>query len=404
MRQSPAQNSEAERCRAGLIGIRPAEMAWRKSGLHHLSLPLKLLLCLLLAPPPLALAENRQITQSTSDHLEDAQPEDTLTSQGFESPPTDTSTDETSPPAEAPEDLCDWYLEGKELQEQTRDVVYGISCHSFRWFDHLFGDEIDYPEQQVNGLWLLGFEYSEYDGFDFRGRFRVRAPLPNLDNRWDVIVGRENEGEFVSDTAPAAQTLFNPGLSRDEDNEWLLGLGQRRQNRRRGFDYSVGLRIGTPGNLYGKVQYYYNKQFTQKTDLQFRQTFFWRTDEGLGTTSRANLIHNANVKNVFRWEGVATVSEDTEGMKWYAGQTWYHQLRGKNAVSLLAFIRGETDEEVPLRDYGLSLIWRQPFTRDWMFLSMGPSITWPRTFLTEERELSLGFGMWIEMEFGDYRY
>ena len=289
-------------------------------------------------------------------------------------------------------------------QERSRQFVHGISCRSFRWLDHLFGNEKDYPEEQVNGLLLLGFEYREYDGFDLRSRFRVHAPLPNLTNSWDLIVGRENREEFVSDTAPSDRILYNPGLSRDQDNEWLLGLGQRRKNRNKGFDYSVGLRLGTSPNLYGKVQYYYNKQLTATTDFEFRQTVFWRTNEGLGTTTRATVVHQASATNVVRWETIATISEDTGGMNWYAAQTWYHQLRGKSALSLLTFARGETDEDVPLRDYGLNLIWRQPFTRDWMFLSMGPSITWPRTYRSEQRELSLGFMLWVEMEFGDYRY
>lgn len=301
-------------------------------------------------------------------------------------------------------DLCDWDLEGQPLQEDTQELLYGVSCHSLRWLDQLFGAEKDFPEEEVSGFWLLGFDYREYDQFDFRGRFRVRATLPNLSNRWDVIVGRENEEEFVSDTAPQEQTLFNPGLSRDADNEWLLGLGHREKNRRKGLDYSVGVSGGFPISLYGKAQYYFNHDFTQQTDLRFRQTLFWRTDEGLGTTSRANLVHVASTTDVIRWEGVATVSEDTEGMEWYAAQTWYHQLRGKNAISLQAFARGETDAEVSLLDYGLNLRWRQPFTRDWMFLSMGPYISWPRTYQYEERELSLGFSMWIEMEFGDYQY
>lgn len=336
--------------------------------------------------------------------FEDPDQSSDQSSDQFEARPTESQPDAGEPDSGVAEDFCDWHLANLPWQEQSRQVIYGISCHSFRWLDHLFGTEKDFPEEQVNGLLLLGFDYREYDGFDLRTRFRVRAPLPNLTSRWDIIVGRENEEEFVSDTAPSEQTLYNPGLSREEDNQWLLGLGQRKKNRRKGLDYSVGLRLGAPPNLYGKVQYYYNKQFTEKTDLQFRQTLFWRTDEGLGTTSRANLVHQASFKDVLRWEGVATVSEDTGGLNWYTAQTWYHQLRGKNALSLQAFARGETDEEVPLRDYGLNLIWRQPFTRDWMFLSMGPSITWPRTYLSEKRELSLGFGLWVEMEFGDYRY
>ncbi|MNC98511.1 hypothetical protein D3C83_164950 [compost metagenome] len=59
---------------------------------------------------------------------------------------------------------------------------------------------------------------------------------------------------------------------------------------------------------------------------------------------------------------------------------------------------------MPLQEYGFNFIWRRPFTRDWLYLSVGPSITWPRYLLEEERELSLGFGVWLEMEFGDWVY
>lgn len=314
----------------------------------------------------------------------------------------ESARDDSDPAADV--DPCDWQLQDRPWQERSQQVVFGISCHSFRWFDHLFGDEKDYPEESVNGILLLGFEYRTYDGFDPRTRFRVRAPLPNLSSRWDLIVGHENKEEFVSDTAPSDRVLYHPGLSRDQDNEWLLGLGHRRKDRRTGMDYSVGVRLGTSPNLYAKAQYYYNRQFTPQSDLEFRQTLFWRTSEGFGTTSRATVTHHASARNVVRWETIGTVSEKTDGLNWYAAQTWFHQLRGKSALSLLGFVRGETDAEVPLRDYGLNLIWRQPFTRDWMFLSMGPTITWPRTYRSEQRESSLGFVLWLEMEFGDYRY
>jgi hypothetical protein len=31
-------------------------------------------------------------------------------------------------------------------------------------------------------------------------------------------------------------------------------------------------------------------------------------------------------------------------------------------------------------------------------------VTWPRELLEEERDMSLGFGLWLEMEFGDWRW
>lgn len=315
--------------------------------------------------------------------------------------------DETTPKPDSDpaHDPCDWDLSSPYVQEDSQEVMRGATCHSFRWFDGLFGDEMEYPADEVNGLITTGFSWSQYDKFEPRLRLRVRAPLPNMSNRWDVLLGRGDEDAFISDTEARDQSFYNPGLiNRNQEDSWLLGLGHRRGRDRKGWDWSVGIRLRTPPVPYVKTQWYYNKQFTDATDLRFRQTFFWRDDDGFGTTSRGDFAWGLNPEDVLRWEAVATVSEETEGTLWYFGQTWYHLMGDNGAISALAFIRGETDAEVDLNEYGFNFIWRRPFTRDWLFLSMGPSVTWPRFKETEKRELSLGFNVWIEMEFGDWRY
>ena len=127
-------------------------------------------------------------------------------------------------------------------------------------------------------------------------------------------------------------------------------------------------------------------------------------ERGFGTTSRGDYSWGINASNVLRWEGSATVHEESDGVRWFAGQTWYRLLGDRGAFSLLAFARGETDHEVGVKDAGLNLIYRRQFTRDWMYLSFGPSFTWPREKIEDEREFNLGFGVWLEMEFGDWRY
>jgi hypothetical protein len=310
------------------------------------------------------------------------------------------------PPADpGVEDECDWYLDDQAIQEQSQEVLRSVSCHTFRWFDGLWGDSYDYPEQAVNGLLTVGAEYRQYDGFDPRLRFKVRAPLPNMSSRWDLLLGRVDEQAFISDTQGQDRTFYNPGIvDRGDQDSWLLGLGHRRRGKKSGWDWSVGVRLRLPPRPYVKAQWLYNRAFSEKSDLRFRQTFFWRSDEGFGTTSRGDLAYGINLANVLRWEGVATVSEETEGTKWYFGQTWYHLFEGNSAYSLLTFVRGETASPVELKEYGFNLIWRRPFTRDWMYLSFGPSLTWPREYLDEKREASLGFGVWIEMQFGNWRY
>lgn len=310
-----------------------------------------------------------------------------------------------TPPTEPLPDPCDWTFDHPEFQEDSRDFVRGVTCYSYRWFDGLFGDEYDFPEEQLNGLLTTGLSYEQYDGFDARLRLRVRAPLPNLDNRFDLILGRGDDTAIISDTEGNNETFYNPGLlNRGQDDSWLLGLGARARGGRRGWDWSAGVRLRTPPVPFVRTQWFYYKQFGEAADLRFRQTFFWRSDDGFGSTSRGDYAWATGPQDVLRWEGVLTYSEVTLGTQWFIGHSWYHLLGDRNAFSLLTFADGETDAEVPLKEFGFRLVWRRSFTRDWLYLSLGPTATWPRFFLEEERELSLGFGAWLEMEFGNWVY
>lgn len=302
-------------------------------------------------------------------------------------------------------DDCDWYLENQPIQEQSQEVFRSWSCHTFRWFDSWWGDDHEFREDQVNGWAMAGVDYRKYDGLGGKLRLKVRAPLPNMDKRWDVWLGRVDEENYVSGTSAQDRNFYNPGVgARGDEDSWMLGLGKRRRNPRRGWDWSVGARLRWPPEPYAKVSWFAHKQFSEDTDVRFRQTFFWRSDEGFGTSSRGDLMWTIDPSDILRWEGIAKVSEDTEGTRWYFGQTWYHLLGNGSAYSLLVFAKGETEEEVEFRDGGVSFTWRFPFTRDYLWLAVGPSITWPREELEEERELNLGFGVWLEMEFGNWRY
>lgn len=305
---------------------------------------------------------------------------------------------------ETTRDLCDGDYAAPDWQEDTREFMRDVTCHSFRWFDGRFGDDVDYPEEEVNGLALLRAEWNEYEGFDGRVRFRVRAPLPNLDNRWNLIIGRGDEDAFIQDTDVQDATFYNAGIiNRNEDDSLLLGLGGRPRGGRQGWDWSAGMRLRSRPIPYVRLRWYYYKTFGPETDFRFRQTFFWRSDDGFGATARGDFSHALRPQDVLRWEAVATYSEVSLGTEWYVGQTWYHLLENRRAFSLLAFGTGET-AGIEVRDTGLIFTWRQPFTRDWIWLSYGPTMTWPRFFPDDRRELSLGVTVQLEMEFGNWRY
>jgi hypothetical protein len=304
---------------------------------------------------------------------------------------------------------CDWYFVDQQLQEKSREVLRSWSCYTFRWVDGWFGDEHEFDADAVNGWMTIGGEYRKYDGFDGRLRLKVRAPLPNMSSRWNLWLGRLDEDSYLTDTMGQGGNYLTPGITGlsdpMEDDSWLLGLGHRRPRRNSGWDWSVGVRLNWPPEPYAKLWYYHFSKPSENTNLRLRQTLFWRNDDHqFGTTSRGDLTWRMDDVNAIFWEGSATWSDDTEGARWFAGQTWYHLFPGGTAMSFLAFVKGETERDVPLRDYGFNLIWRRPFTRDYLYISFGPSLTWPRKKEEDVREMNIGFGVWLEMEFGDWRY
>ena len=83
--------------------------------------------------------------------------------------------------------------------------------------------------------------------------------------------------------------------------------------------------------------------------------------------------------------------------------TLYHSLGNGRAFAYQAGIAGESDREAQIVDYGLRVIFRRRIYREWLFLELRSSITWPRAALVERRELNLGAGAAIELMFGERR-
>lgn len=280
--------------------------------------------------------------------------------------------------------------------------LHSSVCLATRWFDQLFGRAIPFNENEVYGRISLGAQYTEYDGLKFLGRLRLRAPLNNLSERFNAFVGRVDEDAYLQDSKPAFPGVFQDGIL-GEDASWLLGLGYRQNKyKKRGFSYSAGIKL--PLDIYARARYHWDHEFSAKNSTRFRQSLFWRSDRGFGTTSRFNFFHFRKPDSMLRWENIFTVAEDLEGVKWYSGVTMYKNLKDVQGLSVLGFITGETGSDVGLREYGLRLTWRRPIAREWLFLELGPSVTWPRETLAMKREVSFGFGVLLEVQFGDFRY
>lgn len=287
--------------------------------------------------------------------------------------------------------------------DKFQQRVYTGVCGAALWFDGLFGNpRFDRDSTATYGRIGLMETYDRQDGLETRLRLRARYALPAFKNRLRVNFGRVEEQALIEDRP--ANNSENPqprAFDNVQDEAWLLGLGYSRHGGlENGFDFGAGIRLDSPVDPYVKVSYSYNQVFSERTLLWLRETPFWRDSRGLGAATQATLDHLVSDRLLLRWNNIATVAEDTEGLDWSSAVSAYQYFSRRRAISYTALVHGETGAQVPLQDYGFETRYRQQVFRRWLFLQVAASVTWPREYLYEEREINPGVGIGFEMYFG----
>jgi hypothetical protein len=269
------------------------------------------------------------------------------------------------------------------------------------WFDHFFGDDRAFDEYNQAGGRVSGHLYwTEHDGIDPKFRFRVRYPLPNLDNRVDAFIGRETRDEYLTDVGGSSDPTA-PLFGVDDEEELLIGLGYHpvRGDVQR-FRVSFGVKVDFPPEPYVKARYRYVRPLGRSSLFRWRQTVFWELEEQAGTTTNLDLERRLGDPFLLRWTNTGTISGRTEGVDWWSNLTLFHSLSDRRAFAYTVWASGESQREVPLEEYGLRMVYRQRVHREWLFVDIGPLVSWPKDEAGEERQLSLGAVIGVEMLFG----
>lgn len=280
--------------------------------------------------------------------------------------------------------------------------VYSSVCGSAAWFDGLFGNpRYDQDSEETFGRLGLFENYDRRDKLETRLRLRARFSLPNVENRLKLTLGRGDDQAIVEERPTDTENPQPANFESDSDDAWLLGLGYNKQGGlENGFDFGVGVRLSSGLDPYAKASYRHNFFFGDDTMLRFRETPFWRDSRGWGATTQLALDHLATESVLLRWNNVATVAEDTDGMEWATSTTAFHSLGKRRGISYTALLRGETEADVRIQNYGFDVRYRQNVFREWLFVEVSTSLTWPRETLAEEREINPGVGIGFEMYFG----
>ena len=287
--------------------------------------------------------------------------------------------------------------------DKFQQQLYRTLCGAALWFDGLFGEE-QHPAAAEDSSGRLEFSlaYSERDGAKFRTLFNARLRIPNLENKVEAFFGRDNDQEFVQgrNEGLALRPLF---LNIDTEDHWVAGLGYGLPGSyKQKTDFRVGLSGGvrTP-ETFAQGRFRRNWFIGDKGLIHFREIAFWTNREGFGATSVLDFDRILSPTRMFRWGNIATNSQDTHAWSWRSAFLLYQNLGERKAIAYEAYVRGETQAEVPLNEYGARTIYRRGLkSRPWLYGEFVVGYSWPRWELDEERKGSAAVAVGLEVLFG----
>jgi hypothetical protein len=294
--------------------------------------------------------------------------------------------------------------EHEAVLDATSRRLQQTFCSAGLWFDGLLGGPPDIASARgISGRIELSSIYTEFEGFDPKGRVRLRYDLPNLEHRVNLFLGRDDRDEFVADRTEGA-ALRSSVFGLDQEDDWLLGFGWSRPGPKRLFSVRVGGKIKTAPEVFVQARVRRDIFVSERSVWRLRETAFYENRDGFGLTTGADIEYIVDPDHLVRWSNVGTWSEGTQGVAWRTALISYRNLGRGRALAGEAFLRGATDSEVPLRELGARTILRWPIRRSRLFGELIVGYTWPRRYLDQPREGSSMIGFGVELLFGREPY
>ena len=115
----------------------------------------------------------------------------------------------------------------------------------------------------------------------------------------------------------------------------------------------------TPLEPFVQATYRWNRSFGDDWLWRVEPRIFVQSQRGAGISLQNMLDHVLNDTWLLRSYSVVVAEEDVEGISWTSKLIAYQHLSTRHALSYAVYGTGETDYEVPLRDYGFELRYRR---------------------------------------------
>ena len=254
--------------------------------------------------------------------------------------------------------------------EAWHDYWSSSISRQVEYFDSFFGDERLKDDNTATRVQLgLGVDYSKEDGAQFEGDFSARLSLPQLENRWQVIVDSTLDGDDPADFGNVQDddgSDANAGVRYVffEDETWK-------------FNTDAGIKISSPLEAFAKARARCTIPF-ELWELRLSDTLQLSSDDGLENKTDMTWSRPLEEKYLFKSVSAVVWEEDESGV---TGKQSLQLLRNISQHSYWRFlVRGAWPEipDVEEAVYGGEVTYRRLFYSDWVFFEVTPGVEFPQ--------------------------
>lgn len=291
-------------------------------------------------------------------------------------------------------------------QEAAQEATGTIDTvrRSLRRFAEWLGEEVndwfgDKPFEEggsvSRGRLSARVLWRQDEGWDTKLRLRARFDLPNLRDKAYVFLGQDNERELVTDQ-PEVFSREQQLLAEDRraDQTAFVGLGFQPRAR---LDFRLGVRSGYKPYAQGRYRKLW--ALSAADGLEFRETVFWSSSEGFGSTTGFDYEHAYSPVLALRWRNAGTISQKTDGFRWSSSLGLFRTFGDERVLSTELLVSGESGQDADVGEYGVRVKWSQPVYREWLLAELIVGHFWPRHEGAGERGRSWAAGAGLEMRF-----
>jgi hypothetical protein len=247
------------------------------------------------AEPPTTEQSSERPAETRATSLEGGEPGSVQAPTSGAPDPDSASTSQGRPKKEPGRSICRQLGSAdEELIDEAHRKLYETLCGAALWFDGLFGERNEATVASARGvsgrLEISGLN-SEYEGSKFRVRGNVRVDFPNLDNRFNAFIGRDDEDDFIRDRTEGL-ALRSQFLDFADENRWLAGLGYSLPGTyQQRTDFRVGGKLGSEPEIFVQGRLRKNWFINERNLWHFRETLFWTNRDGFGATTSFDFDH-----------------------------------------------------------------------------------------------------------------